>query len=90
LNIAVLDAGSLKTTINGVKLYPNPAFDSVFIESDNMPVDMNYRITDVSGKVAMSGKIGNGASSIAIDKLSTGTYLLLIDNACVKFVKGKG
>lgn len=87
LNVSVITGIDLKTSINGIKVYPNPAFDSVFVESEHLPVNTIYRINDLTGNVVLSGKIENGHGTINIGKLPNGTYLLLLANTCVKFVK---
>jgi lysophospholipase L1-like esterase len=86
-NVDVISGIDSKTLINGIKIYPNPAFDLLFVKSDYTHINMTYRINDLSGKEALLGKFESGNGTISIGKLPPGTYLLSFANACVRFVK---
>jgi lysophospholipase L1-like esterase len=77
-----------KTRIMGIKLFPNPAFDTLYLETDSKFINKKYRITDLSGKEILSGKIIHENSAINTSKLPVGTYLFSLENACAKFNKG--
>ncbi len=86
-NVSALDGIDTKTVNNNIKVYPNPVSDTLYIDLENMPVSMNYSISDLSGAVALSGRIEKGNRTINIGKLPSGTFLLSIDNGCIKFIK---
>ena len=74
---------------NKIKVYPNPAFDVIQIETDNTEKAANYTITDLPGKLLLKGQIQNGHGKINIAILSKGTYILAIGNDQVKVIKAK-
>lgn len=60
------------------ELYPNPASESLTIQTSTQFT--NYRITDLSGRIVLSGNLKQNAISIA--ELESGMYLLsLVDIA---------
>lgn len=62
---------------SGISVYPNPVYNSIsFIGSDNL-YGKTYLLTNILGAPVLQGIIN--ASSIAIDGLPTGIYLLNID-----------
>lgn len=65
-----------------IRLYPNPAFRELFVLNAE---DQRYAIYDISGRVLLSGKITTHAIDIA--PLSSGLYLLKINNQAFRFVK---
>ena len=74
---------------NRIKVYPNPTFDVIQVETDNIEKAATYTITDLSGKLLLKGQIQNGHGEINIAKLSKGTYILGIGNEQVKVIKAK-
>ena len=83
--IAVLDV-SVKNGINenhnnvGFALYPNPANNRINVKSDVSLVGSAYSITDVVGKVVMSGKLSAVNSIISIENLPNGEYIFKLGN----------
>jgi lysophospholipase L1-like esterase len=73
---------------NNIKVYPNPAFDSIQVEAGDIK-NAIYTIIDLSGKLVLKGQIQNGHGKINIAKLSKGTYILEIGNEQVKVIKTK-
>jgi len=74
---------------NKIKIYPNPAFDVIQVEADNIKKNATYTMTDLSGKLLLKGQILNGHGKIYIARLSKGTYILTIGNEQVKVIKTK-
>ncbi len=67
--------GINETTLNKPTLYPNPATDVLYLQSDE--VVKSIRIFDISGKLVSSIKpMTSGEVSIPVSELSTGTYIL--------------
>jgi hypothetical protein len=44
-------------------------------------------ITDLSGRPVLMGQLLNGCGEITIERLSTGTYFLAVNNEHVKLIK---
>jgi lysophospholipase L1-like esterase len=72
---------------NNIKVYPNPTFDVIQVETDNIEKAATYTITDLSGKLLLKGQIQNGHGKINIAKLLKSTYILAIGNEQVKVIK---
>ncbi len=61
-----------------VKVYPNPAKNSIFIEVDELKNNYFIALTDISGKELKNQKISENVSKIDITGLSSGIYILKI------------
>ena len=57
------------------KIYPNPAHDSITINSENGPV-LGVRIFDVSGREVFNQKANAANVSFDISDLPSGVYLI--------------
>ena len=69
-----------------IKLYPNPANDKIFIESQL--INHNVEIFDINGKLMISERIDSDVATINISNLTSGIYFVRISNEVVgKFVK---
>lgn len=66
-----------------IDVYPNPASD--FLNVKNTNSNSQYTISDLSGKIIKRGTLIN--SKIFINSLSTGYYILSIENQQIKFIK---
>jgi len=71
-----------------MKVYPNPVSDFIYVNTGNL-LNSNYVITDLAGKMVLSGQILNGSGKINIARLSKGTHILSIGNEQVKVIKNK-
>ncbi len=62
-------------------IYPNPARNRIFLnfETEKTGPAVNYSISDINGKKALEGSIGNLSAGIATGSLSSGTYFLHIE-----------
>lgn len=74
---------------NKIKVYPNPTFDFIQVQVDNIGKNATYTITDLSGKLLLRGQIQNSSGKIYIAKFSKGTYILTVGNEQVKVIKRK-
>lgn len=72
---------------NKIKVYPNPAFDVIQVQAENIEKNATYTMTDLSGKLLLKGQMLNGNRKINIARLSKGTYILAIGNEQVKVIK---
>ena len=67
-----------KNSISGLKVYPNPAKNNLFISSDNNEVKQ-VEIYNVLGKVVLNTKVTN--APINISAISSGVYVVKITEA---------
>ncbi len=63
-----------------VSLFPNPATDVVFIQNTQKIKNLNYRMTDASGKILGSGNVTEDKTAIDIAGYSPGIYFFLVLN----------
>ena len=71
---------------NNFAIYPNPATNQLFIESENLE-DYEYSITNILGKKVAYGWINGQTGTADISFLPPNVYILRIANEVVKFVK---
>lgn len=72
---------------NGVKLYPNPSSQSVFIELAHLedPVVV-VQISDVSGKLLFTKSVNAGSGKLQLEhNLPEGVYTVVVSNGNLKF-----
>jgi photosystem II stability/assembly factor-like uncharacterized protein/PKD repeat protein len=73
---------------NFIQVYPNPAHDKLNITIPQNTVGSRYEITDVIGRIMLSGIITNGNAKIDITTLCHGMYIVAItDNSKTKRAK---
>lgn len=58
----------------GIKVYPNPAVESINIDVVSTE-GFNYQITDMQGKVVLAAPL-NGSKSVMLTELTPGAYIL--------------
>lgn len=74
------------TPIYTAAIYPNPANDFILIDI-NEPINTNYKIYDIAGKIVSSGVLNSGKNSINTSDMTNGVYFIQIDNYPVeKFI----
>lgn len=61
------------------KFYPNPALESITIETTNSG-PFTYEIIDLTGKTILNGYLNSNNQEVDISNLNTGTYLVQIFN----------
>ncbi|MBK8807032.1 MAG: T9SS type A sorting domain-containing protein [Bacteroidales bacterium] len=74
---------------NEFKIFPNPSFDKLFIEAQNISIGSSYEILDLTGKLMVKDAF-KVVNEIDIAELTKGVYLLKIEakNATsIKFTK---
>jgi hypothetical protein len=57
----------------GIKIYPNPAYDEVIIES---PEAMTVKLTDLQGLTIIRKKMHHSIIRLNVSELSSGLYIL--------------
>lgn len=71
-----------------ISIYPNPTTHYVIISMASSIPDKSYTITDMSGRILMSGSIGNSPHLVVLDdQISKGVYLVHAVGRCYKLVK---
>lgn len=64
-------------SVEQYKLYPNPAENVLYVEA-NEPI--SYRLSDLKGRLILSGTFSPGRNTIKTDKLTPGIYALELKN----------
>lgn len=85
----VVSNNKIMSNSNKIKLYPNPANQSIQIETTNNQSAIMFEIFDVTGKTIKTGKINSVNSTINIEDLNEGIYYIQFNhtNETIKFVK---
>ncbi|MCC5922630.1 MAG: T9SS type A sorting domain-containing protein [Crocinitomicaceae bacterium] len=76
-------AGTVSTNnfeLANVKVYPNPTSDFLQVELPEGMENTTIQILDVSGKVVLAQEANKSLSTIAVNKLTAGTYIVNIQN----------
>src|SRR5690606_32398933 len=71
-----------KTTI-----YPNPSNGIFTIERELFSENEAYQITDITGKIIASGKLGDKQTQINISTAQSGIYFLKTNNSVFRLLK---
>jgi len=61
---------------NGIKVFPNPSKDIVYISLDELQSNLEISFFDISGKLIYEGKMLTQKKKIDISVLQTGIYIL--------------
>lgn len=69
-----------------INVYPNPATDAIVV-SGTLKGLTPYTITDMFGRLVLSGQVKNENATIAINSLPTGMYVLTLNTATQKSFK---
>jgi hypothetical protein len=79
--------GGIEEVANTVRLYPNPAQESVTLESEIS--FERYRIVDCLGREVLFGEFEGISTVISINQLLNGQYFLEIPelNQSIRFIK---
>ncbi len=70
--VGIADRGE---TLSNLKLWPNPANNILYVESDNIPIDY-ITIMDLNGKTLVKKAVGDISFTVDVTRLPAGTYLL--------------
>lgn len=68
-------------------LYPNPANAEVTIELRNINAKSKIAVLNVLGQTVMQKEITDGKTTLDIEPLSSGTYIIQFENSYSKFIK---
>lgn len=86
-----IDDANLNTDFSFI-VYPNPTTDFLTVTTTKFERDVEYIITDISGRVVRDGKLYKSQTNINVNDLTTGIYVLSViesggDVVVKKFVK---
>ena len=70
-----------------ISIYPNPATNDVTIDLGNGPSRFSYKFFDLSGNVVISNTSGVSATTVDLNKLNPGVYIIQILSGEVKSSK---
>jgi len=71
----------LKAASLSMTTYPNPAQATVNLRIDGpVATTLNYRLYDVSGQLVTSGRITGSLTTLPLQTLAAGTYLLKVSD----------
>ena len=61
-----------------IRVFPNPTFDIVNIQSDHTEINGRYSITNLNGHQVLEGAIKEKTTSVDMSRYSPGGYILTI------------
>lgn len=70
-------------------VYPNPAIGSVTLANGLAAGGGDFRLSDASGKVALSGRVNSDSQSVDISKLAPGTYYYVLSGSSAGDTAGR-
>ena len=76
----VLAFSTLLSQEGSSRLYPNPAQTEINLATKDFEQTKSYKVLNTFGKVVMKGKIGKDYPKLNIDQLSSGSYLMMLEN----------
>jgi hypothetical protein len=85
--IAGLDKENTMLNQNQFVAYPNPNDGIVTIEQFKLGNKLPYDIIDLTGRVLMSGILENQKSTLDLNSLPTGLYLLRVQSSPISVMK---
>ena len=72
---------------NIFSVYPNPAKSIINVKVNSKAVDAFYTINDIAGRTVLHGKVDAENMTIAVDQLSSGLYILNLNNKSLEQFK---
>jgi len=80
---------AMAAPMNKTLIYPGPVTDFVYLKSDSLKRNTSYKISDLSGRVVLSGNLSklNDVGSIDVSSLVPGIYVMLLGNERIRFIK---
>lgn len=68
------------TSLNTIKIYPNPANEYVMIRLDKNEVGAKLKIADSYGKIVYAAMLHDKESKVSVKQLANGTYFFILEN----------
>lgn len=67
-------------TMSDFSIYPNPAVDEIHVNIPQIAAKFSYAIYEITGKLFMQGEINQENTSLNIQSLTAGTYIVHLNN----------
>ena len=82
IDFIVTELGLFDLEDSGIKLYPNPATDKLYLEANNTSNELNIEVVNVIGEVVLVPKNIQSGDIIGfnIEDLSSGIYYLKVSS----------
>ncbi|MBC8046544.1 MAG: T9SS type A sorting domain-containing protein [Fimbriimonadaceae bacterium] len=74
---------------NEIHIYPNPAVNLITIAHNHFGTNEKILVINTLGEIIYSSTLLSGTQTINIKNLTTGIYLIRINNSVTKFIKDK-
>jgi len=78
-NNTITGINKINKQVRLLELYPNPANDMIVVKANPNLSDMNYTVSDLLGKVVITGKLTSEATTVNINKLKCGFYFIQVE-----------
>lgn len=86
-NLGTLSTADLITSNKEFKIYPNPAYDNLYVSGDAQDIK-TAQVLDLSGKVVHTEKDPfRNKKNISVQNLPAGSYFLKLDDKAYQFIK---
>ncbi len=82
------DVVNITASPNGISLYPNPATTFVTVKTNEFVAD-RIQITDLTGKIVLDEKMQENATTLNVETLPTGIYIVNVGEHVAKLVVRK-
>jgi hypothetical protein len=79
INVSLSFTGVSELSGQSFSIFPNPATSIIQVKADAELLGMSYSIYDNRGKVVLRGKLSAENTSISLNNLSSGIYMISID-----------
>jgi hypothetical protein len=76
----------INENIKSVQMWPNPATSQITLNSTTSGMHF-YKITDITGRLIMSGKYDSNNTVVNITKLGRGVYFVETDTGTARLLK---
>ena len=76
--LSYMNTVNVLNTVNelGIKIYPNPVSDRVFIIFEKADLDLRYNLFSITGNLICKGRLDNSTKEIEANFLNRGVYFL--------------
>ncbi len=84
--VTIVIVGNLTTTEDGIKVFPNPTGDMLFIDLGDLHLSSDIGLYDYSGRLIYSEKNIGKLTQIDVSEFANGMYFLSVDENVVKVI----
>lgn len=89
LNLDIQHTGINEIHGQSITLYPNPAFDNVYLSLPDFEAELNYQIFDIHGREIINSTLQYTNKQINVSILESGLYFFQLETfpSIIKFIK---